>query len=135
VPILRRVFYGFLAREGMRSSEALGLSWDDLDLKRGVVRLDENKTDDPRAWALSAGVVEALERVRETTAGELVFSIPNTGTGRVAEAFRCGLGAGGDRSARALRALEVTPADPGARLASNVRDAIARRWTIGDLGC
>jgi integrase len=91
VPILRRVFYGFLAREGMRSSEALGLSWDDLDLKRGVVRLDENKTDDPRAWALSPGVVEALERVRETTAGELVFSIPNTGTGRVAEAFRADL--------------------------------------------
>lgn len=32
----------------------------DVDLKRGAVTLDENKTDDPRAWALSPGGKEAL---------------------------------------------------------------------------
>ncbi len=30
----------------------------------GVVTLDENKTDEPRAWALSAGVVAALRALR-----------------------------------------------------------------------
>ena len=32
---------------------------------RGVVVLDENKTDDPRAWALSPGVAEALRAWRD----------------------------------------------------------------------
>lgn len=60
VPLARRIFFGFLAREGMRVSEALGLTWDDVDLASGVVRLDSNKTDDPRTWALGADVVAGL---------------------------------------------------------------------------
>lgn len=64
VPLERRVLYGFLAREGMRISEALSLRWDDVDLVRGVIRLDANKTDSPRAWALSHSVVRALSNMR-----------------------------------------------------------------------
>ena len=64
VPLARRVLYGFLDREGMRASEAEALEWSDLDLARGVVRLDENKTDDPRAWALRPDVTKALSRWR-----------------------------------------------------------------------
>ncbi len=64
IPLERRVLYGFLDREGMRLGEALGLTWRDLDLERGMIRLDENKTDDPRAWALSRGVVLALRAWR-----------------------------------------------------------------------
>ncbi len=60
VPLVRRLFFGILQREGMRREEAAGLRWRDVDLSRGVVRLDENKTDDPRAWALNAGVAAAL---------------------------------------------------------------------------
>jgi integrase len=60
VPLVRRLFFGVLQREGMRREEAAGLRWRDVDLSRGVVRLDENKTDDPRAWALNAGVAGAL---------------------------------------------------------------------------
>ena len=60
VPLTSRLLYAFLAREGMRISEALGLDWGDIDLDRGVVRLDKNKTDDPRAWALDPGVTRAL---------------------------------------------------------------------------
>jgi integrase len=60
VPIVNRILYGFLAREGMRREEALLLAWSDLDLTHGSVRLDTNKTDDPRAWALDPGVVKAL---------------------------------------------------------------------------
>lgn len=99
VPLVRRVLYGFLAREGLRCGEALALTWADLDLARGVIRLDENKTDDPRAWALTDGVAGALEQWREHTTGALVLPVANVGTGRLAEAFRADLErAGVDRA-------------------------------------
>ena len=44
----------------MREGEAVALTWGDVDLERGAVRLDQNKTDDPRAWALHVGTAEAL---------------------------------------------------------------------------
>jgi integrase len=65
IPLVLRVLFGFLDREGMREGEALGLRWCDLDLVRGAVVLDANKTDDPRAWALSPGVAKALKAWRE----------------------------------------------------------------------
>jgi integrase len=60
VPLARRLLYGVLDREGMRLGEALALTWPDLDLNRGVVRLDTNKTDDPRSWVLGEDVTRAL---------------------------------------------------------------------------
>jgi len=68
VPLEWRMFYGFLHREGTRRSEAGALTWSDIDLLRGVVVLDENKTNDPRAWALSPGVAEALQAWRDIRA-------------------------------------------------------------------
>jgi integrase len=65
VPFAFRLLWGFLMREGMREGEAMGLTWADLDLQRGAVRLDKNKTDDPRAWALDVGTAEALRLYRE----------------------------------------------------------------------
>ncbi|MGK3959485.1 tyrosine-type recombinase/integrase [Sorangium sp. So ce118] len=65
VPLCFRIYYGFLTREGMRADEAGTLEWSDVDLDRGAVVLDENKTDDPRAWALSPDVVRALRAYRE----------------------------------------------------------------------
>ena len=62
VPLLRRIAYGFLTREGMRAEEMTSLRWSDVDLKRGRVVLDENKTDDPRDWDMRPDVVEALSR-------------------------------------------------------------------------
>jgi len=62
IPLCYRLLWGFLAREGMRSGEAITLAMQDLDLKRGAVRLDRNKTSDPRAWALSPGVARALSK-------------------------------------------------------------------------
>lgn len=67
IPLVRRLAYGVLAREGMRASELKALTWDALDLSLGVVVLDENKSDDPRAWALGGDVVEALKRWRDRT--------------------------------------------------------------------
>jgi integrase len=60
VPLVDRVTYGFLHREGMRASEAALLERSDLDLIRGAVALDKNKTDDPRAWALRPDTARAL---------------------------------------------------------------------------
>jgi integrase len=62
VPVVRRLAYGFLAREGMRTDEMAGLRWRAVDLERGRVVLDLNKTDDPRDWDLRPDVVEALSR-------------------------------------------------------------------------
>jgi integrase len=70
VQIERRLSYGILAREGMRASELSSLKWRDVDLDRGRVRLDENKTDDPRAWALSPDVARTLTWWRKRTRGE-----------------------------------------------------------------
>ena len=61
VPLWRRVYWGFLSREGTREGEATELRWGDVDLKHGgVTLLDENKSDDLRAWALDPSVTEAL---------------------------------------------------------------------------
>jgi len=66
VPLHYRLLWGFLAREGMREGEALALTWSAVDLTRGAIRLDQNKTDDPRAWPLDVGVLCALRRYKET---------------------------------------------------------------------
>jgi integrase len=60
VDLGERMLFGFLAREGMRAGEAL--DWPSHDLKLGTVRLDENKTDDPRTWKLADDTAEALRR-------------------------------------------------------------------------
>jgi integrase len=89
VPLVNRLLYGFLAREGMRREEALGLEWTDVDLERGAVRLDENKTDDPRAWALDAGTAKALAwwRRHAPTKGGKVFA-DVVDAGHLADALR-----------------------------------------------
>jgi integrase len=91
VPVARRLFWGFLAREGLRKGEALALTWADLDLERGAVRLDSNKTDDPRAWALTPGVARALATYKPdgVDAGTSIFA--GLDHGRLAEVFRSDL--------------------------------------------
>jgi integrase len=65
VPLVWRLLYGTLGREGMRVDEALSLTWSDLDLVHGAVVLDTNKTDDPRTWALDRSVAAALRIWKE----------------------------------------------------------------------
>ena len=69
VDLARRIAYGVLTREGMRASELASLKWSDVDLQHGRVRLDENKTDDPRAWALSPDVTRTLAWWKKRTDG------------------------------------------------------------------
>jgi integrase len=81
VPLAYRMLWGFLAREGMRTGEATALTWSTLDLENGCVELDENKTDDPRSWALDPSVCVALKWWRSTRKDEpadaLVFRRPD----------------------------------------------------------
>jgi integrase len=65
VPLVRRLFFGVLIREGLRVNEALSLTWADVDLERGVLNLDTNKTDDPRSWAMGEDVTRALDAWRK----------------------------------------------------------------------
>lgn len=60
VPFPERLLYGLLAREGLRCEEALSLRWLHLDLSRGSIRVDVNKTEVPRAWSLDPAVARAL---------------------------------------------------------------------------
>ena len=98
VPLLRRLLYGMLAREGMRADEARALTWASLDLETGTLDLDENKTDDPRTWVLDAGVAEALRRWKKITLfakpTDYVFTQEDGRTvnvGRLAEQLRADL--------------------------------------------
>jgi integrase len=70
VPLARRLFYGLLVREGLRVREALSLTWADVDLERGVLRLDTNKTEDPRSWAMGEDVSRALNAWRTLRGGK-----------------------------------------------------------------
>jgi hypothetical protein len=64
-PLVRRLLFGVLDREGLRLGEALSLTWPDLDLDHGVLRLDTNKTDDPRSWVMGEDVTRALKAWKE----------------------------------------------------------------------
>lgn len=98
VPLHRRVLYALLAREGMRSGEAYALRWQDVDLVRGVVSVDDSKTGDKRSWALGADVVRALKAWKklhpEATYEDRVF-VDDTGvtfeSERGAQVFRADL--------------------------------------------
>jgi hypothetical protein len=59
------------------------LRWRDLDLGCGHIMLDENKTDDPRSWALDPGVARALRAWKivhhpNATPDDFVFCEPGS---------------------------------------------------------
>ncbi len=151
VPLCYRILYGFLDREGTRSSEAASLTWADVDLRRGAITLDQNKTDDPRSWAMAPGTVAALEAWRALCDGaeptDRVFldaSGHPVNVDRLAERFRAHLRAAGvDRAelyerspARRpirihdLRATFITIALANGRSESWVQDRTGHRSSI-----
>jgi integrase len=90
IPLATRLLYGFLAREGLRLSEALELKWRHLDTEHATIRLERTKTGEARAWALGDGVVRALAAFRgDATADALVFAgALATGPTKAAGVFR-----------------------------------------------
>lgn len=69
IQLHRRILYMLGAYEGFRKSEAQNLTWADLDLTLGIVKLDKNKTDTARSWALDPGCAEALRRWQKLNPG------------------------------------------------------------------
>lgn len=146
VPLANRFLYGFLAREGMRREEALSLTWSDLDLANGAVRLDTNKTNDPRAWALDPGVAKALAWWRKQRKNEpdnaRVFGVADAG--RLASALQSHLELAGvkrselfehnDKRRRvnihALRATFVTLALANGKTETWVQDRTGHRSSV-----
>jgi integrase len=63
VPLVFRVLYAFLARNGTRLGETLKLTWDHVDLDTGRIHIDKawTKTGRARHWVLDADVKAALE--------------------------------------------------------------------------
>ncbi len=63
IPLVYRVLYGYLARNGCRIGESLQLTWDHVDLETGDIHVDKRwtKTKRARRWVLDADVLEALE--------------------------------------------------------------------------
>ena len=59
-----RGFITFAYKTGWRLGEITGLTWDKVDLKRGVVRLDpgDAKNSEPRSVVVDAEVLEVLNR-------------------------------------------------------------------------
>lgn len=68
-PLVKRVFLGFLAREGPRTTNVVELAWSDLTLELpngvGYAVLDRTKNGAELPWALDPGTAEALRRWRK----------------------------------------------------------------------
>lgn len=88
IEFMQRFAFGLTARNGMRISETLGLEEKDLDLKRGNLTLDHNKTKRPRAWKLDDDCTRALRLYVAMTSpnGGLLF--PGMELAHTAQRFR-----------------------------------------------
>ncbi len=77
-PLVRRILFGFCAREGVRRENAVTLEWTNLtlDLPGGeaIISLDVTKNGRGGTWSLDPGTAEALRRWRRVCPSErLVF--------------------------------------------------------------
>ena len=69
IPLLRRLLYGFINREGPRKDNAVTIEWSQVTLDGlpgggGHIVLDTSKNGRGGSWALDAGTAEALRRWR-----------------------------------------------------------------------
>ncbi len=97
IPIEWRLLMGILSREGMRLSELLRIEWSDIDLAKGFLVLDKNKTDDPRSWALGSDVTAALRKWKRMLNEEALKK------GRITLHPKSGRLISGDKAAARLR--------------------------------
>lgn len=72
---------------GMRQSEILGMEWDDVDLVRKFVHLDDTKSGDPRDVPLSPKALSILQGLPRPITGGRVFDVSQD---RLIRAFRQG---------------------------------------------
>jgi integrase len=83
------VAYAFFDREGMRKGEMQRLTRADVNLKNGLVSLEENKTDRPRSWVPNASVAAMLKRWFEISPGKPTDPVfPGIAWEKLARVFR-----------------------------------------------
>ena len=73
IPLVRRVLYGFMTREGPRKENSVSLRWENLtleDVRGGYIVFDETKNGRGGAWALDESTAEALRRWRKLCPSE-----------------------------------------------------------------
>ncbi|MCL4752570.1 MAG: site-specific integrase [Myxococcales bacterium] len=74
VPLVRRLFFGLAAREGIRRGRIVTLRWDRLRLSehghKGVARVPGKPNKPPVVWVLTDGTAEALRRWRRICPSE-----------------------------------------------------------------
>lgn len=127
IPLEMRMLYGVLAREGFRSGEAMWLQWSHIDFTRGAVRLDENKTDQPRVWKLDPGVVRALTVWKpEGATGHVFPRLPRGAAKNFREHLRL---AGVDRPELFERSEHRAPIRVHDLRGTFVTLSLANRWT------
>ena len=109
---------------GMRQSEILGMDWEDVDLVRKFVHLDDTKSGDPRDVPLSPKALAILQGLPRPIAGGSIFDVCQD---RLIRAFRQGCKKGRDLYEAA------TGKKPGAGWLENLRfhdlrHEAASRW-------
>jgi integrase len=60
-----RLMYAFLARTGLRVSQAAALTWKNVDLRLGALKLPKHKRQPPRSFRLPPDLVAALAASRD----------------------------------------------------------------------
>jgi integrase len=88
VPLDRRILWGFLVREGTRVSEALALTWTDINFDRRSIVIRKSKTGRMRRWRLGEDVARALELYQERTGAGGDERVFGTLKHRTAQTFR-----------------------------------------------
>lgn len=101
VDVHDRIYFGFLAREGVREMEGCAVKWTDID-ERGLIRCWHTKTKSLDTWLLEPGTFAALKAYRALLgddAGPLVFE-RMTVKSQIAGRYRDCLEAAGVRERR-----------------------------------
>lgn len=74
---IARDFFMLLLLTGLRRSEALNLSWEDVDLEGRTLTIADPKNRKPHTLPLSGFLLDMLKRRRKGTPGEFVFADAN----------------------------------------------------------
>ena len=79
---------GFAIETGMRQSETLNLTWQDVDAQRRIARLDQTKSGDPREVPLSPKALDLLNNIKGDEKGHPSGRIWNIQQDRLIRLFQ-----------------------------------------------
>ena len=118
----------------MRLGEVLGLTWEQIDLSCGVIRLERTKTDRRREIPIRQAVYDLLAAMPEPRAGRVwpVRSIRTAFEGAVAEAKLRGACADAPHDARRKWRIDGAEGVRGRRYAGGVTEVAEKAGAGGE---